>query len=94
MPGGKQRATGLTRGLHMTEASSRAGETILSINDISIALPKGADREHAVRNVSLEVKRGEILCIVGESGSGKSVLTSAIMNDVPPRLTVEKGSDL
>ena len=75
----------------MTEASSRAGETILSINDISIALPKGADREHAVRNVSLEVKRGEILCIVGESGSGKSVLTSAIMNDVPPRLTVEKG---
>lgn len=72
-------------------AQSRAGETILEIRDISIALPKGADRQYAVRNVNLSVKRGEILCIVGESGSGKSVLTSAIMNDVPPRLTVTEG---
>ena len=69
----------------------KSGETILTIDNISIELPKGSDRKHAVKNVSLEVKRGEILCIVGESGSGKSVLTSAIMNDVPPRLTVSEG---
>ena len=78
----------------MADAQKKAassGETILKIDNISIELPKGSDRKHAVKNVSLEVKRGEILCIVGESGSGKSVLTSAIMNDVPPRLTVTEG---
>ena len=77
----------------MTE-ESRKGQTILEMKNVSIALPKGADRTHAVKNVSLSVKRGEILCIVGESGSGKSVLTSAIMNDVPPRLTVTEGEVL
>jgi peptide/nickel transport system ATP-binding protein len=75
-------------------SDSKRGETILDIKNISIELPKGADRRHAVKNVSLSVKRGEILCIVGESGSGKSVLTSAIMNDVPPRLTVTEGEVL
>ncbi|MFT7309828.1 MAG: peptide/nickel transport system ATP-binding protein [Paracoccaceae bacterium] len=81
------------QGMNMA-SESRRGETILEIKDICIELPKGADRTHAVKNVSLSVKRGEILCIVGESGSGKSVLTSAIMNDVPPRLTVTQGEVL
>ncbi|MBM7069525.1 ABC transporter ATP-binding protein [Actibacterium sp. 188UL27-1] len=77
----------------MTDGSQR-GEIILEMNNISIELPKGADRTHAVKDVNLELRRGEILCIVGESGSGKSVLTSAIMNDVPPRLTVTQGEVL
>lgn len=67
---------------------------VLEIRDLTIALPKGADRPYAVKNVSLSVNRGEILCIVGESGSGKSVMTSAIMNDVPPRLNVTSGEVL
>ncbi|MEL6521907.1 MAG: ABC transporter ATP-binding protein [Pseudomonadota bacterium] len=77
----------------MAETDKR-GDVILEMKNISIELPKGADRTHAVKDVSLSVRRGEILCIVGESGSGKSVLTSAIMNDVPPRLTVTKGEVL
>ena len=64
---------------------------ILEIKDISIALPIGADRRYAVQDASLKLYRGEILCIVGESGSGKSILTSAIMNDVPGRLKITKG---
>ncbi|QBY01629.1 ABC transporter ATP-binding protein [Rhodophyticola sp. CCM32] len=66
-------------------------ETILEIKNLSIELPRGADRKYAVEKVSLSVKRGEILCVVGESGSGKSVMTSAILNDVAPRLTVTSG---
>ncbi len=34
---------------------------------------------HAVNNLSLEIKRGEILAIAGESGCGKSTLAKAII---------------
>ena len=57
--------------------------SILKIKDLSITLPKNADRKFAVEDVNLEVNKGEILCVVGESGSGKSVMTSAILNEVP-----------
>ncbi|MEL6511606.1 MAG: ABC transporter ATP-binding protein [Pseudomonadota bacterium] len=69
-------------------------ESILEIKNLSIALPRGADRKYAVEDVSISLKRGEILCVVGESGSGKSVMTSAIMNDVPDRLEVTSGEVL
>lgn len=73
---------------------AQKGEVVLDIKNLSIELPKGADRKYAVEDVSLTVKRGEILCVVGESGSGKSVMTSAIMNDVPGRLEVTSGEVL
>lgn len=74
--------------------TAQASEAILEIKDLSIELPKGADRKYAVQDVNLTLKRGEIMCIVGESGSGKSVMTSAIMNDVPGRLRVSSGQVL
>ena len=66
--------------------------TILAIDGLTVALPKGADRALAVDNVSLELRRGEILCIVGESGSGKSALSGAIMGAPAPGLKVMGGS--
>ena len=66
--------------------------SILKIKDLSITLPKNADRKFAVEDVNLEVHKGEILCVVGESGSGKSVMTSAILNEVPGSLDITSGS--
>ena len=67
-------------------------DSILKIRNLSISLPKNADRNYAVEDVNLDVAKGEILCIVGESGSGKSVMTSAILNDVPETLNITSGS--
>ncbi|MEM9845601.1 MAG: ATP-binding cassette domain-containing protein, partial [Pseudomonadota bacterium] len=77
-----------------TEVDRNASRTILDIKNLSIELPTGADRKYAVEDVTLTLRRGEILCVVGESGSGKSVMTSAIMNDVPAQLTVSSGQVL
>ena len=67
-------------------------EKILKIQNLTIALPKNADRQFAVEDANLDVFKGEILFIVGESGSGKSVMTSAILNDIPKGLSVTSGS--
>ena len=53
--------------------------SLLAIDNLSIALPKGADRELAVKDVSFTLDKGEVLCIVGESGSGKSMSANALM---------------
>jgi len=52
---------------------------VLDISGLSIALPGGGDRAHAVENVSFSVGAGEIVCVVGESGSGKSVTAFSVM---------------
>ena len=44
---------------------------VLAVNELSVALPAGADRSHALQNISLTLNAGETLCVVGESGSGK-----------------------
>ncbi|HYC65153.1 MAG TPA: ATP-binding cassette domain-containing protein, partial [Reyranellaceae bacterium] len=52
---------------------------VLEVRNLSVTLPKGADREFAVDKVSFTVNPGEIVCLVGESGSGKSVIAFTIM---------------
>jgi peptide/nickel transport system ATP-binding protein len=55
---------------------SQVKAAILSIEGLSVRLPAGADRAHALDDVSLSVASNEILCIVGESGSGKSMMAT------------------
>ena len=71
--------------------ASKNKNKILEIKDLTIKLPKRADRKFAVENVSLDIFRNEILCIVGESGSGKSIMSSAIMRDIPDSLKISSG---
>ena len=71
--------------------ASKQKNKILEIKNLTIKLPKRADRELAVENVCLDIFQNEILCIVGESGSGKSIMSSAIMRDVPDTLEVSSG---
>jgi ABC-type glutathione transport system ATPase component len=66
-------------------------DTLLSIENLSVALPHGGDRLNAVENVSLNVGRNEIVCLVGESGSGKSVTAHAILKLLPPGVNVASG---
>jgi peptide/nickel transport system ATP-binding protein len=65
--------------------------SVLSIRNLTIDLPKGGDRPHAVSNLSLDIHEKEILCIVGESGSGKSITSFAAMGLLPRVLTPSAG---
>jgi peptide/nickel transport system ATP-binding protein len=59
------------------------GASVLSVKDLTIALPAGSDRPFAIQDISFDLRPAEILCLVGESGSGKSVLSSALMGALP-----------
>ena len=62
---------------------------MLSLRDVSVIY--GKDTEPAVRNVSFEMKQGEIVGIVGESGSGKTTVVRAILGCLPGQGHVSGG---
>ncbi|MGB8191574.1 MAG: ABC transporter ATP-binding protein [Chitinophagaceae bacterium] len=57
---------------------------LLSINNLSLQFHSEAAITDAVKNISFQVERGEIVAIVGESGSGKSVTALSILQLLSP----------
>ena len=64
---------------------------ILTLDAVSVSLPRNADRPHAMSEVSLSLSANEILCVVGESGSGKSMTANAVMRLLPPGVAIDGG---
>src|SRR5258707_6708500 len=52
--------------------------TLIRLHQISRRYQMGAETIHALREVSLEIQRGEYVAIMGPSGSGKSTLMNLI----------------
>ncbi|MGI2297393.1 ABC transporter ATP-binding protein [Paenibacillus sp. GXUN7292] len=65
---------------------------MLSVQQLSIELLVNQKWLTAVRPLSFELKKGEIMGVIGESGSGKSLLAKAIMNILPNRARIGGGS--
>jgi oligopeptide/dipeptide ABC transporter ATP-binding protein len=54
-------------------------DVLLQVDNLSVSFGSRQGPIRAVRNVSFDVRRGEIVALVGESGSGKSTTGLAIM---------------
>ena len=65
---------------------------VLEAVGLTIALPNGADRDYAVKNLTLNIHAGETVCIVGESGSGKSTAALAANRLLPKGVQISGGS--
>ena len=61
---------------------------LLSLREVSLTYRTGEGDVPAVRAVSLDVGRGEIVGVAGESGCGKSTLASTILRLQPASATV------
>lgn len=77
-----------------SKALSVDEDVLLSMQNVAVDFVihtnKGEEIIHAVKGISYDVKKGEILGIVGESGSGKSVSTTAIPG-LLPKNAIRKG---
>ena len=76
-----------------------AGEPVLTLRNLNVRFRLQDGEVHAVRNVNLDVARGEIVAVVGESGSGKSQTVMAAMgllasNGVATGSADYRGTDL
>jgi putative ABC transport system ATP-binding protein len=53
-------------------------DLVIQIRDLTRSYAMGAETVHALRGVSLEIRRNEYVAIMGPSGSGKSTLMNLI----------------
>lgn len=72
---------------YCSEATSVDSDVLLSMQNVKVDFViqsnEGEKTVHAVKGISYDLHKGEILGIVGESGSGKSVSTTAIPGLLP-----------
>lgn len=67
---------------------------ILEVKNLSVSFNAFSGSVKAVRDVDLQLYKGETLVIVGESGSGKSVTTKAILGILPKNGHIDSGEIL
>ncbi len=69
-------------------------EKVLSVKDLNVKFSLRGRTLHAIRDVSLDLYKGESLAIVGESGSGKSVFVKTFMGLLDANGWIDSGEIL
>ena len=75
-------------------SGQRLDAPALRIRDLSVTFRTRRGDIPAVRDVDLEVRRGQLLALLGESGSGKSVTARAALGLHDPRRTEVRATTL
>ena len=69
-------------------------KTVIKITNLSICFDINGKKCHAIRDLNLTVKAGELVALVGESGCGKTLFAPFSMGLGPQPASLEAGSIL
>lgn len=58
---------------------NKENEYVLEVNHLSVSFEKNKKVTKVIHDLSLNIKKGELVAVVGASGSGKSILAHAIL---------------
>lgn len=89
----QEKETQIPEGTQSSSSSSEnqeASNVVIEVDDVNFAYVKGKD---VLRNISMEVNRGEVTAFIGPSGCGKSTLLRCFnrMNDLIPTASITNG---
>ncbi|GIH16669.1 dipeptide/oligopeptide/nickel ABC transporter ATP-binding protein [Rugosimonospora africana] len=81
----------MSKPLTMKPSRSIAADAVLDIRGLCVDYGVDDNAVRAVRDVSLTLRRGEVLGLAGESGSGKSTLAYGLARLLPPPGVISAG---
>ncbi len=70
----------------------KENDYILSVKNLCVGFYSHGKKMNVIRNISIDIKRGETFAIVGESGSGKSVFTKTFTGMLESNGFISNGS--
>lgn len=68
-----------------TKTYSGTPETVISVQNLTHWFPSARSTHIALDSISLDIRRGEFVCLVGPSGCGKTTLLNMISGQLKPR---------
>ncbi len=88
----KEPAISLSENAFTDLPQSTKDDVIVSVRNLVVKFAVRSRELTAIRNISLDIFKGETLAIVGESGSGKSVFTKTLTGMLESNGTIAGGS--
>ena len=80
------RRNGKENGSSANDGNGDDGNSIVIIDDVHKSFVMGKEAVLALRGITINVRRGEILCLMGPSGSGKTTMLNIVGGlDTPSR---------
>ncbi len=70
----------------LSALTARRNQTLLEVNELTTEIKTVDGNVQVLKDVTLSIKKGEIVAIVGESGSGKSMTIHSILQLIPQEL--------